>query len=97
MVFLFPNLPTELSFMIEDYVLLFYKEIHKQKLAKVMDEYKVTNRIHITMPKWESSETPDLTMPKNIPHQNNAFIQVKFTSKPCFHSGTYDWHYCFKK
>ena len=54
MVFLFPNLPTELSFMIEDYVLLFYKEIHKQKLAKVMDEYKATNRIHITMPKWKA-------------------------------------------
>ena len=39
MVFLFSNLPIEISFMIEDYVLLFYKEIHKQKFAEVLAEY----------------------------------------------------------
>ena len=49
MVFLFPNLPIELSFMIEDYVLSYYKDSHKSKFATVLAEYKASNRIKVTM------------------------------------------------
>ena len=49
MVFLFPNLPIELSFMIEDYVLSYYKNIHKSKFATVLAEYESSNRIEYTL------------------------------------------------
>ena len=48
MVFIFPNLPVELSFMIEEYVLSSYKNIHKLKFATVLAEYKASNRIQKT-------------------------------------------------
>ena len=81
MVFLFSNLPIELSFMIEDYVLLFYKEIHKQKFAKVLAAYTRANQIKET---------------EVLAYQIESQFQFHLTSKRCLYTyryHKYDWHY----
>ena len=79
MVFLFPNLPIELSFLIEDFNLEYYKQIHKAKFANVLNEYKKTNQL---------KKTQEFVL------TGHHYHLISKPCLDTYRSHKYDWHYC---